>query len=213
MRTPSADNCESLVVRRKSGLKTTHYSRLTAYSLLILLLTLPLSGCFFSREIGQTRRDIERAYPDLQLRKQIVLNLGPISLRTLGWFTKLAPEEEGDMAARYLRDISRVKVGVFRSDNPAELERLNISRLGFEKEWTVALKTRDDDSRVWVLYRENAKTLKDLYVVVLDEEQLVVARVHGRLQRLVTRIMEDHGDLDFLTSGHDGDHEVVAIEK
>jgi hypothetical protein len=179
----------------------------------MVLLCLPLTGCFFSREIGQTRRDIERAYPDLQLRKQIVLNLGPISLRTLGWFTKLAPEEEGDMAARYLRDISRVKVGVYRSDNPAELERLNISRLGFEKEWTVALKTRNDDSRVWVLYRENAKTLKDLYVVVLDEEQLVMARVHGRLQRLVTRIMEDHGDLDFLTSGHDGDHEVVAIEK
>ena len=211
MGTPSA-SCESLVVSRKSYTSSTHHLRLTNYGL-ALLLCLPLTGCFFSREIGQTRRDIERAYPDLQLRKQIVLNLGPLSLRTLGWFTNLAPEKEGDMAARYLKDISRVKVGVFRSDNPAELERLNISRFGFEKDWTVAVKTRNEDARVWVLYREDAKTLKDLYVVVLDEEQLVLARVHGRLQRLVTRIMEDHGDLDFLTGDTNRGNVSVAADR
>ena len=190
-----------------------HISSRTLHWALVALMAVPLSGCFFSREIGQTRRQIERAYPDLHLRKQIVLNLGPLSLRTLGWLTKLAPEEEGDMAARYLADISRVKVGVFHIENPVELDRFAVSKLGFEKNWNVALKMRDEEQRVWVLYREGGKTLKDLYVVVLSEEDLVVARVHGRLQRLVTRIMEDHAELGNLTSRvSDSKHESDVAE-
>lgn len=160
--------------------------------LLVVLLVLPLTGCFFSREIADTRRDIESAYPDLQLEKQIVLNLGPVSLRTLGWMTRLVPEEEADMASRYLRDVSRVKVGVYRAERPDMVKEIDVRRLGFEKDWEVAVRSRRDGERVWVMYREDARTVEDLYVVVLSDEELVIARVHGRLDRLLSRVMEDH---------------------
>ena len=160
--------------------------------LLVVVMAAPLTGCFFSREIANTRRDIESAYPELELEKQIVLNLGPISLRTLGLMTRLVPEEEADMAARYLKDVSRVKVGVFRAERPEVFENVDVRRLGFEKDWNVAVKSRQDGDRVWVLYREDAQTVKDLYFVVLSEEDLVIARVHGRLESLLARVMEDH---------------------
>ena len=35
----------------------------------------------------------------------------------------------------------------------------------------------------------------DLYVVVLADEELVLARVQGHLNRLLARVMEDHSDL------------------
>lgn len=162
--------------------------------ILIVVLVLPLTGCFFSREIANTRRDIESAYPDLRLEKQIVLNLGPLSLRTLGWMTRLVPEDEAEMASRYLRDVSRVKVGVYRAEQPGDFRTLDVRNFGFEKDWEVAVKSRQAGERVWVMYREGAKTVEDLYVVVLSEEELVIARVHGRLERLLARVMEDHVD-------------------
>ena len=164
-------------------------------AILVTLLLLPLAGCFFSREIANTRRDIEGAYPDLQLERQIVLNLGPVSLRTIRWLAHAMPEDDTNLAVDYLRDVSRVKVGLFRSENPRALDEFDVDRIGFDKTWETAVKTRDSESRVWVLYRERKDTVRDLYVVVLDEEDLAIARIRGNLSRLLTRIMEDHGDL------------------
>jgi len=160
--------------------------------LVLIVLVLPLSGCFFSREMAQTRRDIERAYPDLRLQKQVVLNLGPLSLRMAEWLTRLVPEEETASAARYLSAVSRVKVGIYHVEQGGSLDDFDVRRLGFEKSWKVALRTRDDESRVWMLYRDDGETVSDLYFVVLDEEDLVVARVRGRLSNLLTMLMQDH---------------------
>ncbi|MEX0601037.1 MAG: DUF4252 domain-containing protein [Rhodothermales bacterium] len=170
-------------------------SYLTAAALIALLL-LPLAGCFFSREIANTRRDIQKAYPDLQLERQIVLNLGPLSLSTLGWMAGLANDDDVDMARRYVKDVRRVKVGVFRAEHPGALKELDFGRFGFEEGWEVAVKSRQDGERVWVLYRADAETVEDLYVVVLGDEELVVARLSGRLDRLVAGIMKDHGPLE-----------------
>ncbi len=165
---------------------------------LVTLLLFPLSGCLFSREIANTRRNIERAYPDLRLERQIVLNLGPMSLRTLRWIAGMVSGEEVEMAARYLRDVSRVKVGVYRSENPFALDAFDVSRVRFDEGWKAAVKTQDDDSRVWVLYRDEGDTVRDLYVVVLDDEDLAIARVRGNVGRLLTRVMKDHVDLPAL---------------
>ncbi len=180
------------------------YSSTLPTAALVVLLILPLTGCFFSREISGTRRDIERAYPDLELQQQIVVNLGPLSMRTLRWLSGMVPDEEMNMATDYMRDISRVKVGVYRIDNPASLAGFDADEIRFDDEWTTAVKTRDEDSRVWVLYKEGGDSVRDLYVVVLGEDDLAIARIRGNLNRLLARIMEDHVDLDRLVgSRHD----------
>ena len=162
---------------------------------LIVLLILPLTGCLFSREIANTRRDIERAHPDLRLEKQIVLNLGPLSLSMVRWMAGLAGDPDAEMAIEYLKDVRRVKVGIFRAEQPDDVRALGEKGFGFEDGWEVAVKTTQDDERVWVLYKENPETVRDLYVVVLSEEELVLARVRGNLDRLLARVMEDHVDL------------------
>lgn len=170
--------------------------RLTLSALLAIVIVLPLTGCLFSKEIADTRRDIEKAYPDLHLEKQIVVNLGPLSLKTLGWMAAFVPDPEVDVARRYLRDIRRVKVGVYRSEHPDALAKLDVGQFGFEKEWEVAVRTRQEGEHVWVLYKDDPKTVRDLYVVVLSEEELVVARLRGNLNRLLARVMEDHVELN-----------------
>ena len=166
------------------------------HSTLVILLALPLAGCFFSREIADTRRDIEHAYPDLRLEKQIVLNLGPISMRTIGWMAGLVPDPEVDAARAYLKDIRRVKVGVFRAERPDRLARMDVDDFGFEDGWQVAVRARQEGEHVWVLYKEHPETIRDVYVVVLSDEDLVVARLRGNLNRLVARAMEDHVEIN-----------------
>ena len=96
-------------------------NRYTVLTLILCMAAVSLTGCVYSREIAQTRRDLERHYPDAEFDRQIIINLGPTSLRTFGWLAGLAPEEEAQMARDYLYEIDRVKVGVY------EVERLPCS--------------------------------------------------------------------------------------
>ena len=164
--------------------------------LLITLLIAPLSGCFYSREITQVRRDIERAYPDAQYKRGLVVSLGPLSIRTAGWISGLVPDEDAQMASDYLREIRSVKVGVYNAEYGISTEGLDIPTIRrFERgDWEVAAKIRNDDELVWVMYRESKDTIRDIFVVVLTEEDMILARVEGHLNRLLTRVMDDHAD-------------------
>lgn len=162
----------------------------------LLLLSVTLTGCFYSREIAHTRRDIER-FTQADFDRTFVVSLGPISLRTLGWISGLVREDEVRMARSYLREISRVKVGVYHTDFGFAYDKVDLANLPRfeEKGWEVAVRFREEDEFGWVLYREHRGTVRDLYIVVLSDEELVLARVQGHLNRLLARVMEDHSDL------------------
>lgn len=164
--------------------------------LLVLLVVAPLTGCFYSREMVHTRREIERA-SGADFDHGMMVSLGPLSLRTLSWLSGLVPEDEARMASSYLREISRVKVGVYHTEEGFSLEGVDLPRLRrFERgNWEVAVRFRDEESMGWVMYREHRDAVRDLYVVVLTDQELVLARVNGRLNRLLARVMEDHSDL------------------
>ena len=163
---------------------------------LIILLVLPLTGCLYSREIVHTRRDIERE-TRVDFDRGFVLSMGPSSLRTVEWLAGMVPEEEAQMGADYLRDIRRVKVGVFslrrgRLEEVPDLRRLRRFERG---KWEVAVRFRDEQASGFVFYRAHRDTVRDLFIVVLDEEELVLARVEGRLNHLVAQIVADREKL------------------
>ena len=162
--------------------------------LIVLLFVLPLTGCFYSREIAQTRRDIERQVPGAAFEREMVVNLGPVSLRTLRWLAGRSSDDDARQARLYLNDLRRVKVGIYRTEHLSPtLDALDLPHFRrFERKgWELALSVREDDEAVWVYYRERHGTVRDLYVVALDDEELVLARVKGHLGRLVTRVMRD----------------------
>lgn len=163
------------------------------FCLLALLLAPLLSGCLYSREIAGTRRDIERAYPEARFDREMVVSLGPLSLRTISWITGMVDDEEARMARDYLRTMQRIKVGVYRTEQMPDLETLEMPELRRFKRngWETALRFRDEGEMGWVFYRPYRDTVRDLYVVVFSEEELVLARVRGHLNELLARVMED----------------------
>ncbi len=167
--------------------------RAVTYVLLAAALPTLLSGCIYSRELSQTRREIERQVPEARIEQELVLNLGPASLRFASWMAGLPDAVESDMARRYLREVKRVKVGVYSIDGPAEPAPLDFSRMPrFQRGgWDVAARVRDEGETVWVLYRENRSTIRDLFVIVYTPTELVMARVNGRVSEIVRQVMAD----------------------
>ena len=181
--------------------------RLLLLALLFVTLAVSTTGCFYSREISQTRRDLERHYPEARFDQEVVVSLGPASLRTLGWLVGLAPEEEAQMAKDYLHEIDRVKVGVFTVDYLPDLDDFDPPTLRRfrDDDWEVAVKSREDDGIVWVMYRERHNTVRDIYTIVLTDDELVLARVKGHLNRLLEKVMRDQYELRNLVDDFDMD--------
>ncbi len=175
--------------------------RLPALSL--ILIGLLCSGCIYSREIQHTRKEIARANPDIHIDQQISANLGPFSLRLAGWITSLVDDEDALRASRYLRDIRRVKVGVFDvRGGDGGLNGVTEMRRFQRRGWELAAKVRDDDESVWLYYRERDGSVRDLYAIVYSEDELVIARLSGRLTHLMEAAMRDYaesGGLDLLS--------------
>ncbi|HET6569027.1 MAG TPA: DUF4252 domain-containing protein [Rhodothermales bacterium] len=164
----------------------------------VLLASMLLSGCIYSREIAHTRREIERSYPEARLHRQVVLNFGPGSLGLISLLTHLVPGDGAREVAGYLQDVEHVKLGIYEVENMPALDDLHIARLDRlqRQGWEVAVKTREEDEAVWILYRERDDSVRDLYLFVLDRDDLVIARLRGDLRRLLQRAMaESDGDL------------------
>lgn len=168
---------------------------------LLLGLAVVLSGCFYSRELAHLRHDLERAYPEARFDREVEVSLGPPALHTLGWLARRVPEDEAQQAANYLHEVKRIKVGVYKTRHLPPLDEVDLPRLRRFREdgWQVAVRAREPDEMVWVLYRERHDAVRDLYVLVLSDEELVVARVQGHLNHLLARVVEDHAPLRKLT--------------
>lgn len=151
------------------------------------------SGCLYSREIAHMRRSIEDQYPDAQFDRQVVVSVGPLSMQTLTWIAGLVPDEEAQLARDLIRNIRRVQVGVYNVEGLHSVDGVELERLErFEKDgWQLAVKAREEDGAVWLFYNERRGDVRDLYLLALDDENLVIARVRGSLRNILQAVMAD----------------------
>lgn len=153
------------------------------------------SGCMWAPELSRLRNDIEDQIPGTHFDREFAISLGPVTLGLARLITGLVPDDDARNARQYLRDVSSIQVAIYKTESPAPVEKVrmpNRLRQMCEHEgWDMAVKAREDDSLAWVLYRITGDSIKDIYVVVLDDEELVMVRAHGKLDRLVARALHE----------------------
>lgn len=149
------------------------------------------------------RRGIERDLPEAEFDRVMVLSLGPGTLHTLSWFMGWTPDADVQMASGYLLDVSRIQVGVYEVRRMGDLGDRDLASLSRLKNdgWDLAVKVRDEDEQVWLYSRERHGQIRDMLVLTLDQENMVVVRLQGRLSRLFQRAMEDHDVLREIGQG------------
>lgn len=152
----------------------------------VLVLAPTLTGCMYSREMTHIRDDIEEIL-DARFEREVVVTVGPRSLRAASWITGRVPDIYAQMASDYVREIDRVKVGVYQVRERPSTTDLRLDKVPrFQRSgWEVLVRVEQEGDTVWVLYRERYENVRDMLVLVLDSEQLVIARVEGHLNELV----------------------------
>jgi len=143
-------------------------------------------------ELSRVKNDIEAQLPDAKFDKEFSLSLGPIALSFARLVTKLVPD--ANQASDYLRDVSRVQVAVYSTESLPPVHKIRmpdrLQRMS-DDDWETAVKVREEDSVVWVMYKIDKDTIRDLYVVVLNDEELVIVKARGQLDRLLARALSE----------------------
>ena len=169
-------------------------SRTTAI-LLCASLALPLAGCREAPSAAALKWELERQLPGLRLESESHVRLGRFTLGIAKKIVRWASDED-DEDLRILRHVKRVNVATYRvASLPAsgELELPSrFERRLAEKGWETMVREREDDEESWVLYRADASgAIHNLYVVELDEHELTVVDVAGRLDRVIAEALAD----------------------
>lgn len=147
-------------------------------------------------EIVQAQKSFERDMPDATFNRQVTLSFGSGTMGLARWITSKIDDRDAHMVSEYLRDVDMVEVGVYEIENLPNLARYEMPdqllRMFEEGGWEQAAVVRDHDELVWLLYKENGQTVEDMFAVVLQQDRLVMARLHGNLNALMAKVVEDH---------------------
>ena len=127
--------------------------------------------------MARTRHAIERAYPEARFDREVVFSFGPLSLLSARLLTGLAPNQTEEVRP-YLGTLRRVKVGVYRVEGRLSLNTTDLPQVRRlrKKGWETLVAVREPESTTWVLYRERHRSVRDLYVLTLSQDELVMVR-------------------------------------
>jgi hypothetical protein len=156
----------------------------------LLAVSTASSGCLWAPELSSVCRDIAGQVPGTHFDKQFAISLGPLSIGFARFVTAFIPDARD--ARDYLHDVSRIQVAVYETGRPAAAEEVRmpeqLQKLQQEG-WETAVKVREEDSVVWVMYHIDEDSIDQMYVVVLDDEELVLVKARGHLERLAARAL------------------------
>ena len=158
-------------------------------------------GCMWAPGLAQVRRDLERQLPGARFEKDIELSLGPVSLAFARLFTRMVPDAR--QAGGYLKDVSRIEMAVYDADRVPAAANVTmphrLEELMQDEDWEMAVRIRNKDELAWILYRVDEERIKELYVVMLNRDELVMVRAEGRLEGLVARALNQTGTMKGIT--------------
>jgi hypothetical protein len=160
-----------------------------AFATALSLLASP--GCFWAPELSGVRHDIEDQLPGASFDRNIELSFGRVGLALARLVTAVIP---GAREARpYLRDVSGVQIGVYdaRVASTAELRTPKRLQALLDDGWEMAVRVREEREAVWVLCRVDDESIREVFIVVVNEDELVLVKARGRLDRMIATALEE----------------------
>lgn len=167
----------------------------TRFALAVVLGALLLGGCVESSMLARTRMELEAGIPGARFEREHSIHLGRISSAVLRPIALWAVRDEGDESA-FLRRIRRVDFALYEvvsfpdsvgGDDLASMER-RLRKQG----WNRMVRAREEAEITWIFNRQNgAGEIRDLFVVTVDDAEMVIVRVSGRLDQALAELIAD----------------------
>lgn len=150
----------------------------------LLMGVLLCSGCLWAPGLERLKDEISAQLPGAQFDKEVALTLGPMSLLLARIATRFVPDREAQEAREYLCEMRRIELAVYKTGHLPSLDGLQFPvQLNdlLEEGWEIAATVREEHELVWVLYHQRGDEIDCLCAVVLDEQNLVLAKIRGNL--------------------------------
>lgn len=163
---------------------------------LLSLLSLSSVGCILVPTAESVRWEIERRVPEARFELEEHVTLGRISLGLLRTLVRMAPGKVDGQ--EFLTSIRRIETATYRVVSLPDLDRFEDTH--FESEltragWSLAVRAREQDSRMWLFLRTSGDgVVNNLFVVDLDQDELTVVRLDGRLDRALAEAVAHDPD-------------------
>ncbi|MCW8810789.1 MAG: DUF4252 domain-containing protein [Ignavibacteriaceae bacterium] len=162
----------------------------------ILFLPLFLNGCIgINKEFGDIRDEVIKNFGG-EYKSEIQFSVGSAGISVSSWFVDATADE--DIAADILDDVSSVQVGVYkklRESNPPDMNTLrHIEDKMFQSGWKSIIRSSDNGELTAVYVRKNrAETLDRMFVINLEDDELVLVDVKGDLKEVIATAIREKG--------------------
>ena len=159
-------------------------------------LALPLVGCGAPPSVDQVTGEIRR-WTGARFEREEHVRLGRIKLGLVKGLVRMVDDDEDPESRAVLREIHRVEVATYRVRNLPDLSGLRKNAPRFEQQlahsgWSLTVKAQEDNSQSWLFTRSDDQGgLKTLLVVDLDDHELTVVRVDGRIDRILAEAIAE----------------------
>ena len=174
-------------------------NRIILARLALVLLTLGLgTACKESPSVGTVRAELERQIPGAEFEREFHLKLGGVSLGLAKKLARLGLDGD-DPELDMLRAVKRVDIGSYRVVSLPPIDQLDtppglIRQLSAEG-WDLLVREQSEGERTWVFLRSGEKgSISSVYVIVLDEIELTMVAVDGRLDEIIAKAIADDPD-------------------
>ena len=177
-------------------------ARVSAIGLVSLILTLGMtvSGCVLNTpHLDQLAHSLDQEMPEAELDQQFGIKLGRISMGLTKGIARIAMDEEDAEGLSVLRGLRRVEVASYETSGPqSDVHFPEHMEESFRRRgWETLARFKDDANLGWILYRIKKESLRNLLVVNLDEDELNMIRISGRLdQTIKAAIQLARGEMD-----------------
>ena len=166
--------------------------RLLVTALLVSIFTMGVVGCFRANLDGVDKRLLWELR-DASVDKKLKFKVGPLTMSVLKAVTAFAPVEPE--VKGIVRGISSVDIAIYELANTEDVVlsgSLSSSVVGqlSRKGWEPIVKAKDKGSLAFVFCRYDECRINGIYVIAMEENELVLVKVRGRLEQVFALAME-----------------------
>lgn len=166
----------------------------------IFLLPLFLNGCLGINEEFENVRDVVLLSFGNDYKSEFQFSVGSVGVTVSSWVIDASSDDE--MASKILDDVSSMQVGVYKKlkgTNAANFKILNDIEPDMQKSGWKSIIRSSTDNELTAIYVRNDKEdlLNRLFVISLEDDELVLVEVEGDLREAMTNVIREKGmDID-----------------
>jgi hypothetical protein len=145
--------------------------------------------------VEQVRWEIQHRFPEARFEREAHIRLGRLSLGLIRGLVRMVPGKVDGQ--EFLTAVHRIDVATYRVLSLPDLDRIQ-GETRFEEQlaragWTMAVRTREEGSRAWMFMRGDERgAIRNLFVVTLEDDELTLVRIDGRLDQAIARAIAEH---------------------